>query len=89
MTELEMLMFFLILPMLGVGMLLTVFRLVRGPHFIDRVVALDLLAMLAIGMIAAYAIANGEAVYLDIAIIVALLAFLASVAFAYYVERRV
>jgi multicomponent Na+:H+ antiporter subunit F len=52
-------------------------------------VALDLIGSLSIGFIAVYAIASGEAVYLDVAAVVALISFLGTIAFAYYVEKRV
>ena len=50
--------------------------------------SLDVMATVAIGMIALYALDSGEVVFLDVALIVALVAFLGTVAFAYYVERR-
>jgi multicomponent Na+:H+ antiporter subunit F len=63
-------------------------RLVRGPSLPDRVVALDLLATLTIGITAAYAVATGLTAYLDVAVILALVAFLGTVAFAYYLSWR-
>lgn len=85
---LQSFMMFGILPILSIGIVLTVWRLVRGPNFADRVVALDKLSMLAIGVIAAYAIVADQPVFMDMAIIVALLSFLTTVGFAHYVERR-
>ncbi len=63
-------------------------RLIRGPSLPDRVVALDVMGTVAIGVIALYALESGEVVFLDVALIVALVAFLGTVAFAFYVERR-
>jgi multicomponent Na+:H+ antiporter subunit F len=79
----------LILPLLSVAILLTFVRLVRGPSLPDRVVALDLLSTLGIGTIAAYAIATDQPVFLDVASILALVTFLGTVAFAFYLEQRV
>jgi len=79
----------LILPLLSAAILLTFVRLVRGPSLPDRVVALDLLSTLGIGVIAAYAIATDQPVFLDVASILALVSFLGTVAFAYYLEQRV
>jgi multicomponent Na+:H+ antiporter subunit F len=79
----------LILPLLSVAIFLTFVRLVRGPSLPDRVVALDLLSTLGIGVIAAYAIATDQPVFLDVASILALVTFLGTVAFAYYLEQRV
>lgn len=85
--NLHQLVFFLIMPVLSVAMLLAFFRLVRGPSLPDRVVALDLMATLVIGIVAAYSVATGQSAYLDVAIILALIAFLGTVAFAYYIQR--
>ena len=76
------------LIMVSVAMLLTFIRLVRGPSLADRVVALDLMTVQAVGFIAIYDIATHEPVYLRVAIVLALIAFLGTIAFAYYLERR-
>lgn len=85
--SLHQLVFYLIMPVLSVAMLFAFFRLVRGPSLPDRVVALDLMATLVIGIVAAYSVATGQSAYLDVAIILALIAFLGTVAFAYYIQR--
>ena len=77
-----------ILPLLGGGIVLAFVRLVRGPTLPDRVVALDLMATLIIAISAAYAVATGQPAYLDAAIVLALITFLGTVAFAYYLHRR-
>lgn len=69
------------------SMLMAVIRLVRGPTLPDRVVALDLIAFLAVGFIALYAVAAGQPAALDAALTLALIAFLGTVAFARYVEH--
>ena len=66
---------------------LTVYRLLRGPTFADRVVALDMLALLGIAFIGTIAVAAEEYAYLDVAIALALVTFLATVAFARYIYR--
>ncbi len=77
-----------VFAMLTAALLCAFVRLARGPSLPDRVVALDLLAVVAVGMITVYAIDLGQRVFLDAAIVVALIAFLGTVAFARYVERR-
>ncbi|KPL84035.1 hypothetical protein SE15_02280 [Thermanaerothrix daxensis] len=79
----------IILSVLTAGMIFTFIRLLRGPSLPDRIVALDLLVTLLIGVIATYAILNDQSAFLDVAIILALVSFLGTVAFAYYIERRV
>jgi multicomponent Na+:H+ antiporter subunit F len=76
------------LALVGLAMFLTFVRLVRGPTLPDRVVALDLMGVLAVGMLAAYAVATNQPVLLDPAAVLALVGFLGTVAFARYLEKR-
>lgn len=62
-------------------------RLIRGPSLPDRVVALDLIAMTAVGMIAVYAVSVEEPIYIDESVVLALIAFLGTVAFAHFIEK--
>lgn len=73
--------------LLWLALALCFFRLARGPSLADRVVALDVLNILAVAYCALLAMATGRAVYLDAAIALALVAFLVTVAFARFVER--
>jgi multicomponent Na+:H+ antiporter subunit F len=75
------------LALLGASVLLVLVRLVRGPDIANRVVALDLLSVLGVGIAAAAAVVSGNAVYLDVALILALIAFVSTVAFARYAEQ--
>lgn len=79
---------YFILPMLSISMLMIFIRLFKGPSLIDKVVALDLLVIIAIGIFSAYAILTQSIVIIDISLILALIAFLSTVAFAYYYEKR-
>ncbi len=75
------------LALLGASVLLVLARLVRGPDLANRVVALDLLSVLGVGIAAAAAVVSDDAVYLDVALVLALIAFVSTVAFARYAER--
>ena len=75
------------LALLGASVLLVLVRLGRGPDLANRVVALDLLSILGVGIASAAAVVSGDAVYLDVALILALIAFVSTVAFARYAER--
>lgn len=75
------------LVMLCAAMLLAVVRLIRGPSLPDRVVALDLVVTIAVGILAAYAVIMRDVAILDAGIVAALIAFLGTVAFASYLER--
>ena len=72
---------------LAVALLLTFVRLVRGPSLMDRVVALELMASLVAGIVAVFAIGTDDPALIDVAIALALVAFMGAVAFARYAER--
>lgn len=77
-----------ILPVLSISVVLVFFRFLKGPGIVDRVIALDLLITIGIAIIAMYSIINNQSTFLDIAMILALIAFLGTVAFSYYLEKR-
>lgn len=62
--------------------------MISGPRLESRVVALDLLTIIGIGLIASYAVLTDRTVFLDIAVVLALVSFLGTIAFAYYLERQ-
>lgn len=64
---------------------LALIRLYKGPTLADRVVALDLIAFITIGFIGVYTIFSQETTFMDIAITLALVAFLSTVAFARFI----
>ncbi|MBW6421216.1 cation:proton antiporter [Rhizobium sp. XQZ8] len=76
------------LVVLAMAFLLTVWRVVKGPTLADRVVALDMLTGIVIGFIALIAIRTGFTLYIDIAISLGLVGFLATVAFARFILSR-
>jgi multisubunit Na+/H+ antiporter MnhF subunit len=72
---------------LGVALLLTVVRLVRGPTLPDRIVAMDLVGVLVIGLIVVLAASTDVQATLDAAIVIALIGFVGTVGYATYVQR--
>jgi multicomponent K+:H+ antiporter subunit F len=76
------------LVVLGVGAVVPLWRLVKGPSAADRIVALDVVGLQAIGMILVHAIAIRNEYLIDVAIIVVVLLFLGTVVMAHYVLRR-
>jgi multicomponent Na+:H+ antiporter subunit F len=77
----------LALATLSVALLIAVVRVVKGPTLPDRVVAMDLIGVLVVGLIVVLAAATHERAMLDAAIVVALVGFVGTVAYATYVER--
>jgi len=75
------------LVMLALAALLAFVRVVRGPTLPDRVVAIDLIGVLIVGVIVVEAAATGNQAFLDVAIVIALISFVGTIAYARYVER--
>ena len=78
---------FVISLVLTLAMILGAYRLLRGPSAADRVIALDMIASLAIGLCAIFAMTARESHLMDVAAILALVAFLASVSLAAMIRR--
>jgi multicomponent Na+:H+ antiporter subunit F len=76
------------LTLMCAAFFLTVYRVIKGPTLPDRIVALDMLVAIAIGFIAVVAIKTGFTLYIDIAISLGLVGFLATVAFARFVMSQ-
>ncbi|TYC56479.1 sodium:proton antiporter [Rhodobacterales bacterium] len=76
------------LALLTVSFVIIVVRIIQGPSLPDRVVALDMLVAVGIGFIAAIGVLTGFYLYIDIAITLGLVGFLATVAFARFVLNR-
>jgi multicomponent Na+:H+ antiporter subunit F len=72
---------------LGVALIVAFVRLVKGPTLPDRIVAMDLFGVLVVGLIVVLAGWSGVHATLDAAIVIALVGFLGTVAYATYVER--
>jgi len=87
MTLIDFLYYFVI-PVLTVSVLLIVVRFIKGPSIVDRVIALDLIITTGIGFIGTYSILTNQPAFLDVAMILALIAFLGTVAFSYYIQKR-
>ncbi len=84
----ELMMIWVIVPALTLTVVMCFLRLLRGPSLPDRIVAVDMLSAVAVGMMAAYAVATDEVIFLDVALVVALITFLGTIGFAYYIDRR-
>jgi multicomponent Na+:H+ antiporter subunit F len=79
----------IVLVLLAGGILVAVVRLLKGPTLPDRVVAIDLIATQSVAMLASAAIAFNEPALLQPALVLTLIAFVGTIAFARYVAKRV
>ena len=78
----------LALALLTLALLMVALRVIVGPTLADRVLALDQLVSTVIGFIAVIAVKTGFGLYIDIALALALVGFLARAAFARYIYLR-
>lgn len=76
------------LALLALAMLAAVVRIILGPTLADRILGLDTITILGLGVIATFAMRTGFYLYTDIAIALALLGFLSTLAFARYLLSR-
>lgn len=76
-----------VLLLLTLTLVMAAVRVVRGPHLADRVVALDLVAYVTVCIIGTGAVLLEDGALLDVALVLSLLAFLGTVAFARFLER--
>jgi multicomponent Na+:H+ antiporter subunit F len=85
---LEEYLYYIILPIVSFSILLVFVRFIKGPTISDRIIAVDLLVTIGIGIIAVYSVQTNQSTFLDIALILALIAFLGTVAYSSYIQKR-
>lgn len=71
------------------GVTFAAIRLVRGPSLADRIVALDVMTVQLVSFGGLAALQARNAGFLDVAVVLALVGFLATVCLARYLERRI
>lgn len=69
------------------ALLAAAWRLWVGPNLADRVVALDMVSMVMVVFLVLFKLVSGANAYVYVAIALSLIAFLATVAFANYIDR--
>lgn len=75
-------------PIICIAFIIIIIRFLKGPKMVDRVVAIDLLITSGIGLIGIFSIYYNNANFLDVATILALIAFLSTIAFSYYLDQE-
>ena len=74
--------------MICAAFFVSLIRVVKGPTLPNRVVAVDLIGVSAVCLMVVEAAVTKESAFLDAAVVIALLGFLGTVAYARYAERR-
>ena len=80
--------FIVALTMLTAATGLTFIRLSKGPTLPDRVIAIDLIGVLLVCLLVMMAGLTAQQAFLDVAMVVALISFVGTVAYARYIERE-
>ncbi|MBX3182718.1 MAG: cation:proton antiporter [Polyangiaceae bacterium] len=78
----------IVLALLGLALLIAFVRLWLGPTLPDRVVSMDLIAVLTVGVIVTASAGSGQRALLDAAFVIALVGFMGTVAYAWYIEKE-
>lgn len=78
---------YVIMPLLSLAILVILIRFFKGSQIVDRVIALDLIITAGVGFIGIFCMITNNNNFLDVAMILALIAFLSTVAFSYYLYR--
>ena len=73
--------------MVGLAMVLNVYRLLVGPDPLDRVVALDTLYINAIAMLVLVGIDSGTEVFFEAGLLIAMMGFVGTVTLGKYLRR--
>lgn len=80
--------FLVALTLLAIAAGLTFIRLAKGPTLPDRVIAIDLIGVLMVCLLVVMGGVTGQQAFLDVAMVVALISFVGTVAYARYIERE-
>ena len=80
----DYLIIFLLLPIL-----ISTFRLIKGPTLADRIVALDVLSIMGISYLVVLSLYFQRIIYIDIALVLGLIGFLSTTIFGRYIEKGI
>jgi len=72
---------------LGLALALNLWRLIKGPGMTDRILALDTMVINVIGVIVLAGIANGSGISFEAALLLAMVGFVGTVAYAKFLLR--
>lgn len=77
----------IVFAMIGLSLLLNLWRLLVGPSLPDRILALDTMYINSIALIILYGMSMGTALYFEAALLIAMLGFVSTVAVCKYLLR--
>ncbi|CAB49619.1 monovalent cation/H+ antiporter complex subunit F [Pyrococcus abyssi] len=74
------------LILIAIATLLSMYRVFRGPTTVDRLVAVDIMTTITVGLMVLLALYYKRMIFLDVALVYAVLSFAGVIAFARYLE---
>jgi multisubunit Na+/H+ antiporter MnhF subunit len=79
----------ILILMVSFALALSLFRFLRGPTLTDRVVAFDVMSIVATALLVILSVYFGRSIYLDVALVFGLIGFLGTVVFGRFIEKAV
>jgi multisubunit Na+/H+ antiporter MnhF subunit len=79
----------ILILMVAFALALSLFRFLRGPTLTDRVVAFDVMSIVATALLVILSVYFGRSIYLDVALVFGLIGFLGTVVFGRFIEKAV
>lgn len=73
---------------LMMAMIITLYRLIKGPSINDRIAAMDLISSVIMGVILVYAVLIQNAIYFDVPLIISLISFIGTIAVSTYLKQK-
>jgi multicomponent Na+:H+ antiporter subunit F len=70
------------------AMIITLFRLLKGPTVNDRIAAMDLIASIIMGVILVYSVLINNAMYFDVPLVISLISFIGTIAVSTYLKQK-
>jgi len=77
-----------LIAVLALSLALAAYRMLRGPGYADRIVALDMLTAVVVSLAALTSLATGRSAFLDVGLGAALINFASTCAFSAFLERK-
>jgi len=77
-----------LIAVLALSLALAAYRMLRGPGYADRIVALDMLTTVVVSLAALTSLATGRSAFLDVGLGAALINFASTCAFSAFLERK-
>lgn len=79
---------YIAIAIISISTILTLVRFFKGPSLPDRVISLDVFSANLLAVLAIYSVLSEEKAYLNVALIMSLIAFVGTMTFAYYLVQK-